>query len=81
MGDTEVSLHTPVPIMFRGGGTLDQLISKVASPAQIFISGRGVGGGGSLDITFLKYLSGGTLGFLRFEHKIILSGICYMCRD
>ena len=60
MVDAAVSLHTPIPTE-RGGGTLDQLKSKVPSPSSFHLGG---GGWGTLDATFLKYFSGATQGVL-----------------
>ena len=50
---------------WRGGVTPDQRKSHAPSPDQIFI----FGGGGTLDTTSLKYLSGGTQGILHQKYR------------
>ena len=41
VGDTAVSFHTPVPTGCEGGGSLDQVKSKVPHSGQVYISGGG----------------------------------------
>ena len=58
--DTAISLHTPAPTLVSWGYCGP---SQIPSPKSWPNFHFGVGGG-TLDTTFLKYLSGGTQGIL-----------------